>query len=61
MHMLAVCVGDMGEDPMAAAASRLVDYFQPTLCVNLGVTGSLHDTDMKVGDVMVGWSVRKPR
>ena len=58
LRVLVACIGDMGTEPMAVAANSLVATFKPAVCINTGVTGSLHRSDMKIGDVMVRNSLR---
>lgn len=53
VHLLAVCLGDMGQETMASATINLVRVLNPNVCINTGITGSLNDGDLKIGDVMV--------
>lgn len=53
VHLLAVCLGDMGQETMASATINIVRVLNPSVCINTGITGSLNDGDLKIGDVMV--------
>ena len=50
---MAVCLGDMGQETMAGATANIVRVLKPNVCINTGITGSLNDDDLKIGDVMV--------
>ena len=48
-----MCLGDMGQETMASATINIVRVLNPSVCINTGITGSLNDGDLKIGDVMV--------
>ena len=47
-----VCAGEMGQERALNAASEMLDYFNPSSVVVIGIAGAISD-DLRLGDVVI--------